>query len=103
MGEIGGSQSGSQVRGWRRTGVQVVGGVVGLALGLGAFGLVRSWRLGTRDAVLWWHLARVEAHLGLTAEARDHLAHAFSINPYLTVRDLPAASALATEIGVPGQ
>lgn len=58
-------------------------------------------RLGTRDALLWWHLARVEADLGLADDAREHLATAFSINPYVGVRDLPAARALASELGVP--
>jgi len=51
--------------------------------------------LGTRDALLWYHLAAVEADLGRTAAARRHLAEAFAINPYLTVRDRPAALALA--------
>jgi tetratricopeptide (TPR) repeat protein len=52
-------------------------------------------RLGTRDALLWYHLAAVEADLGMTGPARRHLAEAFAINPYLTVRDRPAALALA--------
>jgi len=59
-------------------------------------------RLGTRDAVLWWHLARVEADLGLADDARGHLTTAFSINPSLSVRDVPAARALAAELGVTG-
>jgi tetratricopeptide (TPR) repeat protein len=58
-------------------------------------------RLGTRDAVLWYHLAAVEADLGLTAAARRHLAEAFAINPYLTVRDRPAALALAGRLQLP--
>jgi tetratricopeptide (TPR) repeat protein len=52
-------------------------------------------RLGTRDALLWYHLAAVEADLGMTGPARRHLSEAFAINPYLTVRDRPAALALA--------
>jgi tetratricopeptide (TPR) repeat protein len=58
-------------------------------------------RLGTRDAVLWYHLAAVEADLGLTAAARRHLAEALAINPYLTVRDRPAALALAGRLQLP--
>jgi tetratricopeptide (TPR) repeat protein len=58
-------------------------------------------RLGTRDALLWYHLAATEADLGLTAAARRHLATAFDINPYLTVRDRPAALALAGRLHVP--
>jgi tetratricopeptide (TPR) repeat protein len=58
-------------------------------------------RLGTRDALLWYHLAATEADLGMTAAARRHLATAFAINPYLTVRDRPAALALAGRLDVP--
>jgi tetratricopeptide (TPR) repeat protein len=58
-------------------------------------------RLGTRDALLWYHLAAVEADLGMTAAARRHLAEAFDISPYLTVRDQPAALALAGRLRLP--
>jgi tetratricopeptide (TPR) repeat protein len=58
-------------------------------------------RLGTRDALLWYHLAAVEADLGMTAAARRHLAEAFAISPYLTVRDRPAALALAGRLRLP--
>jgi tetratricopeptide (TPR) repeat protein len=58
-------------------------------------------RLGTRDALLWYHLAATEADLGLTAAAHRDLAKAFAINPYLTVRDRPAALALAGRLHVP--
>jgi len=58
-------------------------------------------RLGTRDALLWYHLAAVEADLGRTAAARRHLAEAFAISPYLTVRDRPAALALAGRVDLP--
>jgi tetratricopeptide (TPR) repeat protein len=58
-------------------------------------------RLGTRDALLWYHLAAVEADLGMAAAARRHLAEAFAISPYLTVRDRPAALALAGRLRLP--
>jgi tetratricopeptide (TPR) repeat protein len=58
-------------------------------------------RLGTRDALLWYHLAAAEADLGMTAAARRHLAEAFEISPYLTVRDQPAALALAGRLRLP--
>jgi Flp pilus assembly protein TadD len=58
-------------------------------------------RLGTRDALLWYHLAAAEADLGMTAAARRHLAEAFAISPYLTVRDQPAALALAGRLHLP--
>ena len=55
-------------------------------------------RLGTADAVLWYHLATVESDLGRLDDARSHLATAFAANPHLTVRDLPAARALAARL-----
>jgi tetratricopeptide (TPR) repeat protein len=58
-------------------------------------------RLGTRDALLWYHLAATEADLGMTAAAKRHLAKAFSISPSLTVRDRPAALALAGRLHLP--
>jgi tetratricopeptide (TPR) repeat protein len=58
-------------------------------------------RLGTRDALLWYHLAAVEADLGMTSAARRHLAEAFEISSYLTVRDQPAALALAGRLQLP--
>jgi tetratricopeptide (TPR) repeat protein len=58
-------------------------------------------RLGTRDALLWYHLAAVEADLGMTTAARRHLAEAFAISPYLTVRDQPTALALAGRLHLP--
>ncbi len=57
-------------------------------------------RLRTGDALLWWHLARTEADLGMTDDARRDLATAFSVNAYLSVRDLPPATALAAELGM---
>ncbi|MGH9223905.1 MAG: tetratricopeptide repeat protein [Acidimicrobiales bacterium] len=57
-------------------------------------------RLGTADAQLWYHLAAVEADLGLVEDARLHLRKAFGLSPTLTVGDLPAAKALADALGV---
>ena len=37
----------------------------------------------------------------MTAPARRHLAEALAINPYLTVRDQPAALALAGRLRLP--
>ena len=57
-------------------------------------------RLGTADALLWYHLAAVESDLGLVDDARTHLARALAINPFLTVRDLPVARDLAARLGL---
>lgn len=58
-------------------------------------------RLGTADAVLWYHLAVIEADLGLLEDARTHLDRALATNPYLTVRDRPSALDLAARLGLP--
>ena len=62
-------------------------------------------RLGTRDALLWYHLAAVEADLGMRAPAAGHLATALAINPYVTgaagtFGERKAALALAAKLGV---
>lgn len=57
-------------------------------------------RLGTADAVLWYHLAATEADLGRLDDARAHLATALTTNRFLTVRDLPAARQLAARLGL---
>ena len=57
-------------------------------------------RLGTADALLWYHLAAVEADLGRVDDARSHLSRALSTNPHLAVRDLPAARDLAARLGL---
>ena len=62
-------------------------------------------RLGTRDALLWYHLAAVEADLGMTTPARRHLATALSTNPYVTgaagtFGERRAALALAERLGL---
>ena len=57
-------------------------------------------RLGTADGVLWYHLAAVEADLGLDDEAREHLGQALRVSPHLTIRELPPARALADRLAV---
>ncbi|HEV2759849.1 MAG TPA: tetratricopeptide repeat protein, partial [Acidimicrobiales bacterium] len=57
-------------------------------------------RLGTADALLWYHLAAIEADLGRLDDARTHLTRAVSLNPHLSVRDLPEARDLAARLGV---
>ena len=58
-------------------------------------------RLGTADALLPYHLAVIEADLGMTDAARTDLSAAMSLNRYLTLRDLPDARALAARLGLP--
>jgi Flp pilus assembly protein TadD len=62
-------------------------------------------RLGTRDALLWYHLAAAEADLGMRVPASGHLATAFAINPYVTgaagtYGERKAALALAAKLGI---
>lgn len=64
--------------------------------------------LGTRDAMLYYHRAAIEADLGQRAPAARDLRTAFSISPALmsasalaSIRDLPLARTLAGALGVP--
>lgn len=63
--------------------------------------------LGTRDAMLYYHRAAIEADLGLNRPARRDLTTAFSISPDLmsasslsSIRDLAAARTLASRLHV---
>ena len=58
----------------------------------------RALRFGTRDAALYWHRAATAADLGRTAQARRDLATAYAINPVWSLRDAPAARALAARL-----
>ena len=58
-------------------------------------------RLGTADGLLWYHLATIEADLGMAGPAREHLARALDVSPHLTIRDLPPARELAGRLGLP--
>jgi len=55
-------------------------------------------RLGTADGLLWYHLAAIESDLGLPDQARQHIERAMATSPYLTLRDLPPARALAERL-----
>jgi tetratricopeptide (TPR) repeat protein len=57
-------------------------------------------RLGTADALLWYHLAATEADLGRADDARTDLIRAFAINPGISVRDLTPARSLAARLGL---
>ena len=62
-------------------------------------------RLGTKDALLWYHLAAIEADLGQRAAAGRDLATALRLDPYLVtpsaaVRDHGDAVALAKRLGI---
>ena len=57
-------------------------------------------RLGTLDAVLWFHRAVIAAELGLLPEARRSLETAFGISEVVSLRDDGAARELAARLGV---
>ena len=62
-------------------------------------------RLGTRDAMLWYHLAAIEADLGQRSAARRDLAAAAGIDPFLmgtsaTIADRAGARSLAAKLGM---
>jgi tetratricopeptide (TPR) repeat protein len=57
-------------------------------------------RLGTADALLWYHLAATEADLGQLDAARTDLTRALAVNPAVSVRDLRPARDLAGRLGL---
>jgi tetratricopeptide (TPR) repeat protein len=57
-------------------------------------------RLGTADALLWYHLAATEADVGQLDAAHADLAKALAVNPAISVRDLHAARDLAARLGL---
>ena len=57
-------------------------------------------RTGVADSTIWWHLAAVEADLGLDDDARTHLRQALELNPFLPVLERAEADALAKRLGV---
>lgn len=51
----------------------------------------RALRLGTQDALLFYHAGMIAAARGETAAARDQLEHALALNPHFGVLDAPRA------------
>jgi tetratricopeptide (TPR) repeat protein len=56
----------------------------------------RALRLGTRDALLWFHRAEIERCLGNRGAARLWARKALALNPRFSVRWAPAAQRLAS-------
>jgi tetratricopeptide (TPR) repeat protein len=53
----------------------------------------QAHRLGTRDALMFFHTGMIEASLGMSAQARSDLGTALAINPYFSVLQAPVARA----------
>jgi tetratricopeptide (TPR) repeat protein len=60
---------------------------------------VLARRLGTRDALIYFHAGMIEANLGETALARSDLEQALSINPYFSVLWAPVARMTLKRLG----
>lgn len=60
----------------------------------------QALRLGTRDALMLFHAGMIEARLGETAAAVDHLKSALQINPYFSVHYAEQARDTLRELGV---
>lgn len=56
-------------------------------------------RLGTRSALLRYHLGSIEAALGQRDAARADLTSALAINPHFSVQQAPIARALLAKVG----
>jgi len=53
----------------------------------------QAHRLGTRDALMYFHSGMIEAALGMTAAARSDLDTALAVNPHFSVLQGPVARA----------
>ena len=53
----------------------------------------QALRLGTRDAMLYFHAGMIAAALGDKAAAQEHLQAALAINPHFSVHYAPEAKA----------
>jgi tetratricopeptide (TPR) repeat protein len=56
-------------------------------------------RLGTRDALVWYHRGMIEESLGRTEEARESLSRALDLNPHFSPRHAPIAQRTLAELG----
>ena len=55
----------------------------------------RALRLGTRDALMWFHRGAAERCLGRSGAARESFREALAINPWFSVRWAPVARSWA--------
>lgn len=60
----------------------------------------QALRLGTKDALMLFHAGMIEARLGETAAAADHLQAALQLNPHFSARYAEQARDTLRELGV---
>jgi len=61
----------------------------------------QAHKLGTRDALFFFHTGMIEARLGMNREARSDLGTALAINPYFSVLHAPEAVKELSALGGP--
>ena len=59
----------------------------------------RRMRLGTQNAIFYFHLGMIYDKLGDAAQARQNLQKALAINPHFSVKYAPQAAAAAAKVG----
>ena len=59
----------------------------------------QAHRLGTRDAILYFHRGMIEARLGMAGAARSDLQRSLDINPYFSVIWTPVAQQTLAQLG----
>jgi tetratricopeptide (TPR) repeat protein len=60
--------------------------------------MTRALRLGTQDALLFFHAGMIAQGLGENAEAKDYLRRALDMNPYFSPRAGTTARAMLAEL-----
>jgi tetratricopeptide (TPR) repeat protein len=59
----------------------------------------QAHRIGTLDALFYFHTGMIEARLGLTEDARADLRKTLAINPHFSVLHAPEASRMLASLG----
>lgn len=56
-------------------------------------------KLGTKDAILYFHSGMIQYRLGNEAQAREHLSFALSLNPHFSILHSSLAQQTLSELG----
>ena len=63
-----------------------------------AAAMVQAMKLGTEDAMLYYHSGMIQYRLGNEAKAREHLTYALSLNPHFSILHSSIAQQILSEL-----